>query len=255
MFWENFYKLCQAAEKKPFVVVKEIGIAQGSITKWKNGSIPKGETLTRIADYFGVSVDFMLYGSETSAINFTSEAVPLDQANLRMVPLYESVAAGFGAYASEDIQDYMPVYFHNPADAEQTLCIKVKGHSMTPMIGDGDIIQVHKQEYVDSGSIAVVMVDGTDGLVKVVDLNQQGVELRSLNPLFPTKHFHGKDATRVRVVGLVTQVIKGVNGRKVHGVRGADDKKELMDALDKMDDQQLRELNKKLNDILKAKEK
>lgn len=251
MFWEKYLMCCEKINKSPTTALTELGLSTTMASKWRNGSIPRETTLRRIATYFGVSVAYLKGEEELTS----SETVPLDQANLRMVPLYESVAAGFGAYASEDIQDYMPVYFHNPADAEQTLCIKVKGHSMTPMIGDGDIIQVHKQEYVDSGSIAVVMVDGTDGLVKVVDLNQQGVELRSLNPLFPTKHFHGKDASRVRVVGLVTQVIKGVNGRKVHGVRGADDKKELMDALDKMDDQQLRELNKKLNDILKSKEK
>ncbi|MBQ7283973.1 MAG: helix-turn-helix transcriptional regulator, partial [Oscillospiraceae bacterium] len=29
-------------------------------TKWKNGSVPTGETLQKLADYFGVSVDYLL---------------------------------------------------------------------------------------------------------------------------------------------------------------------------------------------------
>ena len=253
MFWENFYKLCQTAEKKPFTVVKEIGIAQGSITKWKNGSIPKGETLKKIADYFGVSVDYMLYGSETDASDFTSETVPLDQANLRMVPLYESVAAGFGAYASEDIQDYMPAYFHNPADADSTICIKVKGDSMRPKIEDGDIIQVHKQEDVDTGSIAVVMVDDDDGLVKIVWKEKDGIVLQSINPEYAPVHFQGKEAQRVRIVGIVTQIIKGVNGHKVNYISKDDGKKELMDKLDQMDAEQLREFNRLFNEYMKGK--
>lgn len=41
-------------------VVKELSIATGSVTKWKNGSIPNGETLVKLADYFNVSIDYLL---------------------------------------------------------------------------------------------------------------------------------------------------------------------------------------------------
>ena len=37
---------------------------------------------------------------------------------------------------------------------------------MYPKIEDGDIIVVRKQSSVDSGSIAVILVDGEEGLVK-----------------------------------------------------------------------------------------
>ena len=172
-----------------------------------------------------------------------------------MVPLYESVAAGFGAYASEDIQDYMPAYFHNPADADSTICIKVKGDSMRPKIEDGDIIQVHKQESVDNGQIAVVMVDDTDGYVKIVHYDSTGVDLQSLNPHYAPLRFKGNDATRIRVVGLVTQVIKGINGRTVQTLRNNDAKKELLDSIDQMDAQQLKEFNQMFNEYMRSKEK
>lgn len=252
MFWENFYELCETNGKKPFVVVKELGIAQGSITKWKRGSVPKGETLMKLADYFGVTIDDLV--ADGPATSPAPEIVPLDQSNLRMIPLFESVAAGFCAYASEDIQDYMPVYFHNPSEAEQTLCIKVRGDSMYPKIEDGDIIQVHKQEAVDNGAIAVVLLDGNDGLVKKVYYNATGIELQSINPTYPPLRFDGADATRIRVVGLVTQVIKGINGRKVHSIRMGDSKKDLFDTIDKMDANQLREFNQLFNEFMRSKE-
>ena len=254
MFWNNFLQLCENNNKKPTTVIVELKLSRGSVTHWKNGKIPSSYNLKKIADYFGVSVEDLMR-SEGNPIDTKSETVPLDQANLRMVPLYESVAAGFGAYASEEIQDYMPAYFHNPADADSTICIKVKGDSMRPKIEDGDIIQVHKQESVDNGQIAVVMVDDTDGYVKIVHYDSTGVDLQSLNPHYAPLRFKGNDATRIRVVGLVTQVIKGINGRTVQTLRNNDAKKELLDSIDQMDAQQLKEFNQMFNEYMRSKEK
>ena len=253
MFWRKFIFLCEEKNKSPSAVCLELGFSTTMATKWKNGSVPRDTTLLKIAEYFGVSVDYIL-GKEERPPNI-SETVPLEQNKLRMVPLFETVSAGFGAYASEDIQDYMPVYFHNPSEAAQTLCIKVRGDSMYPKIEDGDIIQVHKQESVDDGCIAVVLLDGDEGLVKKVQYRPDGVDLISINPMYSPMRFEGVEARRVRVVGLVTQVIKGINGRKVGSVKMADNKKELLDNIDKMDADELREFNRIYNEYMKNKEK
>lgn len=233
------------------MVCSELGLSTAIATKWKNGSIPRDTTLLKIADYFGVSVEY--FKGEPERAQAESETIALDHNNLRMVPLFETVSAGFGAYASEDIQDYMPVYFHNPSEAAQTICIKVRGNSMSPKIEDGDIIQVHKQESVDDGSIAVVLVDGDEGLVKKLQYRPDGVDLISMNPMYPPMRFDAAEATRVRVVGLVTQVIKGINGRKVGTLNTSSDKKELLDNIDKMDAEQLREFNRIYNEYMKGK--
>lgn len=38
----------------------ELGIARGSVTSWKKGTVPNNTTLLKIANYFGVSTDFLL---------------------------------------------------------------------------------------------------------------------------------------------------------------------------------------------------
>ena len=251
MFWEKFILLCEKKNKSPNMVCSELGLSTAIATKWKNGSIPRDTTLLKIADYFGVSVEY--FKGEPERAQAESETIALDHNNLRMVPLFETVSAGFGAYASEDVQDYMPVYFHNPSEASQTICIKVRGNSMSPKIEDGDIIQVHKQESVDDGSIAVVLVDGDEGLVKKLQYRPDGVDLISMNPMYPPMRFDAAEASRVRVVGLVTQVIKGINGRKVGTLNTSSDKKELLDNIDKMDAEQLMEFNKIYNEYMKGK--
>ena len=61
MFWERFYNLCLEKDTKPNPVAKKIGISSGIVTKWKNeDTLPNGETLLKIADYFDVSVDYLL---------------------------------------------------------------------------------------------------------------------------------------------------------------------------------------------------
>lgn len=66
MFWNVLYRLCEANSTKPYVVAKEIGASNSVCTKWKNGSIPNGETLLKLANYFNVSVDFLLGRTDTS---------------------------------------------------------------------------------------------------------------------------------------------------------------------------------------------
>ena len=52
-------KLCKEQGKSANGAAKEIGLPSSSVTYWKRGSLPRGETLEKIAAYFGVSVDYL----------------------------------------------------------------------------------------------------------------------------------------------------------------------------------------------------
>lgn len=210
MFWKIFYDSCAKIGKSPNAVAKELSISSGAVTSWKQGKVPHHATLLKLANYFNVSVDFLL-GNETEQPPVESNAVFLDAKKVYMIPLYESVSAGFGAYATNEIIGYEPCNIPNPADAKDSLCIRVEGDSMFPKIENGDIIQVHKQTSVDSGSVAVVLVDGEEGLVKKVVYDTDYIELHSFNPMYPVMRYEGKDVLRIQVVGLVKKVIKDIN--------------------------------------------
>lgn len=210
MFWEIFLKLCEEHNEKPNPLAKKLKISSGTVTNWKNGSEPQPMNLKKIADYFGVSVNYLLGKEETRPQEPKQQLTLMDHQRVHMIPLFESVSAGFGALAVNEIVDYVPLYFVSPAEAKETICIKVHGDSMYPKIEDGDIIQVHKQESVDSGSLAVVLLDGDEGLVKKVVYGETWIELHSLNPMYKPMRFNGADVERIRVVGLVKKIIKDV---------------------------------------------
>lgn len=188
-------------------------IPKSAMSQYVSGSFkPKQERTYLIAKALNVN-EAWLMGYEDVSMEpqqLESNITPLDQSDVYRVPVFESVSAGFGAYASDYIVDYMPVYIKNPADAKDMLCIKVKGNSMYPKIEDGDIVVVRKQSSVDSGSIAVVLIDNEEGLVKKVVYDEDFIELISINPEYAPKRFEGEDVLRVSVVGLVKQIIKEV---------------------------------------------
>lgn len=128
---------------------------------------------------------------------------------VHMIPIFGSVAAGFGAYADSDILGYMPLVVENSYDVENTLIIKVEGESMYPTICDGDKIVVRKQDSVDNGRIAVVMI-GDEAVVKRIECDKNKLTLHSINPMFSPRVIEGEALADCRIVGLVQQVIKAV---------------------------------------------
>lgn len=180
-----------------------IGVKKAAVQKWESGLVQnlKRTTIKQLSEIFDVSPASFVSGSQPPEPSNLSHVIPAD--NIYKIPLFESVSAGFGAYASDEIIDYIPVIITNPYDAEDTIAIKVSGDSMYPKIEDGDIIVVRKQTSVDSGDIAVLMLDGEEGLVKKVVYGPTWIELHSINPEYKTRRFDGADVMRLRVVGKV----------------------------------------------------
>lgn len=61
MFWERFCYLCEKEGKAPNRVAAEANLfSTGMITKYSNGAVPNAEILVKVANHFGVSVDYLL---------------------------------------------------------------------------------------------------------------------------------------------------------------------------------------------------
>ena len=206
MFWEIFSELCLQQGKSPNAIAKELKISSGSVTNWKNGTIPNNSALLKLSNYFNVSVDYLLGKEDTIPSDTTGFAVE-DMLNLRRVPIYETVSAGLGATADDRPTEYIPLCFDSAYEADNTICIRVKGDSMAPIINNGDIVHVLKQDVVERGMMAVVLVDD-EGFVKYLDYGTGWIELVSQNQMYRTMRFEGADTERVRVVGVVTGVTR-----------------------------------------------
>lgn len=64
--YEIFMQLCQKHGETPNAIGRKLGIASSTLTDWKKGrSAPKIDKMLAIADYFGVSVEYLMTGKET----------------------------------------------------------------------------------------------------------------------------------------------------------------------------------------------
>ncbi|MBO5069906.1 MAG: helix-turn-helix transcriptional regulator [Roseburia sp.] len=68
--YEIFERLCQEHGVTPYRVCKETGLTTATISNWKAGRYtPKADKMQKIADYFGVTLDYLATGSEQQNIN------------------------------------------------------------------------------------------------------------------------------------------------------------------------------------------
>lgn len=68
--YENFEQLLQRNGVTSYKVSKETGVTQTALSNWKSGrSTPTTKTLQKIADYFGVTIDYLLAGNENITDN------------------------------------------------------------------------------------------------------------------------------------------------------------------------------------------
>lgn len=63
--YEIFEQLLQKYGVTAYKVAKETGVTQTTLSNWKSGrSIPKQPSMQKIADFFGVSLDYLMTGKE-----------------------------------------------------------------------------------------------------------------------------------------------------------------------------------------------
>lgn len=183
-----------------------VGVSKSTVKKWENGYISnmKRDKIELLSKALKMNPVSFITGEEYN----TSNVNPLPQQNIYMRPVYNSVAAGFGAVAEDTIIGYMPTYITCPSEQEQYIWINVTGDSMSPLIDDGSKILIKKQTSIDSGQIAVVLIDGEEAVVKKVVYGENWIELQSINPYYPPRRFEKSDIQKIQVLGLVKEVSK-----------------------------------------------
>lgn len=186
-------------------IARQIGVSKQAYSNYELGKRQAShEILVKLARILDTSVDSLLTGSPA-----LSEAEPLPTVNTYQIPVFESVSAGFGAYADDRICGYMPLFITSDAEARETICVRVRGSSMYPRIEDGALIQVHKQDYADNGQIVVMLIDGEEAVVKryFCDTARAVVRLESYNPEYPPRVFRGAEIERLKILGVAKRVI------------------------------------------------
>lgn len=223
-FYKIFEQLCDEKGVTPTQAARDVGVAQPVVSQWKKrGSTPKAETVQKLADYFGVTVDYMLKQSNPflssneklqaynrkpgkNGLEYERELIsvlppnvtPLPQ--MKKVPIVGQIACGAPILANQNIEGYA----HIPPYIYADFALICKGDSMINMgIVDGDIVYIRQQEEVENGQVAAVMVGDDEATVKRFYYSGDIVQLVAENSNIPPLVYVGEDIRNIRVIGLV----------------------------------------------------
>ena len=119
-----------------------------------------------------------------------------------MVPIIGTVRCGPGGLAYQDLQGSEMADVANP---QEYFWLRAEGDSMLPDIRPGDLVLVHIQPDVDSGALAVVIVDGEEGTLKKLIRKPNAVILQSFNQAYPPRVFVGEEINLIRIAGRVVE--------------------------------------------------
>ena len=180
-------------------IADAVDVAPSTVHAWLQGSrYPRIEKIEALAALFGVQKSDLIEApkSRPDPLSGIANLLPLQ---VRTYPLLGDIACGAPVLADEHIE----IYVAAGADLHADFCLRAKGDSMTgARIHDGDIVFVRKQDTVEDGEIAAVLIEGEATLKRVYYDREAGVlSLYAENPLFKAMHFSGPRLDQIRILG------------------------------------------------------
>ena len=171
-----------------------VGVGKSTVRKWETGDIAnmKIDKVTLLAKALKTTPTAILGTEEKTEEN---PSAPV------RIPVLGRVAAGIPIEAVEDILDYEEISA-DMASKGDYFALQIQGNSMEPRICQNDVVIVRCQPSVESGEIAVVLVNGENATCKKIIKQPNGISLVSLNPAYPPMFYTNEEITSLPVTIL-----------------------------------------------------
>lgn len=199
VFSSNLRFYMEKRNKSRNEVCEALNFKYTTFTDWCNGvKYPRIDNIEKLANYFGISKSDLIEikGNDTD-----------DSIKAVQIPVLGCVKAGIPMTAIESIIDYEEIS-QEQARTGEFFGLQIKGDSMEPKISEGDVVIVRKQETVENGEIAVVLINGDDATVKKFYRTDAGIKLVSTNPTYDPFFFTPDEVNTlpVIVIGKVVEL-------------------------------------------------
>ena len=182
-----------------------IKVSPAALSGYETGKFQADiETYKAIADFFDVSLDYLLGADHQPA-----------SSNGVRVPVLGSVPAGIPLEAIEDVLDWEEIPAAMCSGGREYFALQVTGDSMWPDYLEGDVVIVRKSPTCESGDVCVVYVNGYDATLKQVKLQGDGsLTIVPKNQQYPPRTFSRKEVQElpVSIAGVVVELRRKIAG-------------------------------------------
>lgn len=204
IFIDNLSKYMREKEMNQSDLADQLKTNKSVVSSWLTGArYPRMNTMEKIASVFNVEKSDLME-KKAAAVSNTIRSV--------RIPVLGTVVAGIPMEAIENIIDYEEIP-EEMARGKEFFGLRVKGRSMEPKFLEDDIVIVQKTSTVDSGDIAIVLVNGDEATMKKVMRSPEGVTLIAYNPDVYEPHFYSNHdivTKPVEVIGKVVEIRRKV---------------------------------------------
>ena len=186
-------------------LANHLGISKQLVYKYERDivkNIPM-DILKDIARILDISPSYLADFDDMSVTTFNMDTIPYNPT--KRIPILGRISAGLPLYADEHIEGWTYTELNHGGEY---FALRVHGDSMNALnINDGYLVIVRRQDYVDNGSIAIVMVGDDEATMKRFYQDGDKVTLmpQSTNPANMPQIYDLK-CTPVKVIGKVVEV-------------------------------------------------
>ncbi len=186
-------------------VAARVGISRQTLSRYETGVISNipADNVEALAKALDTTPAFLMgWEEETSP---PPELIPIDSDHFKKIPILGYISAGLPLYAEEHIEGYTYTDLNGGAEY---FALLVRGDSMNAIgINDGYQIIVRRQEEVENGEIAVVMVGEENATVKRFYATDSTITLmpQSTNPIHQPQIYDLRKIP-IKVLGKVVKV-------------------------------------------------
>lgn len=174
--------------------------SRSTIARIENGDNDVSQSkLKKFADILDVSIDFLLDDG--------SKKLQLPHSQGVRIPILGRVVAGIPLEAITDIEGYEEIT-PKMASLGEYFALRIKGHSMEPQILDNDVVICKCQSDVESGDIAIILVNGDEATCKQIKKSQEGVTLIGFNPVVYPPHFYSNKEIETLPMNVIGKVVE-----------------------------------------------
>ena len=176
--------------------------SRSSIAKIEKGEVdlPRSKIIA-FANALGTKPGILMGWDDSSELIDSQNIQNLYPIELKKFPMLGEIACGKPKYANEDRESYVLVGTNIDAD----FCLKATGDSMiNARILDGDIVFIKKQDMVENGEIAAVVVnnDSEATLKRLYYYKEKALLiLKAENPKYEDMIFTGDELNEIHILG------------------------------------------------------
>ncbi|MBO0961964.1 helix-turn-helix domain-containing protein [Neobacillus sp. MM2021_6] len=190
VFSKNLQRLLNTKGIDQKDLADHLKVSETSVSYWTQGKkYPRIDKIQMMADFFHVEKTELIEERPSNLYEIMPQTVK--------VPVLGTIACGDPIYAEENFAGYRNES-PDTLPSGKIFYLEAKGKSMEPTIPNSSFVLIRKQEDVENGEIAAVLVNGdTEATLKRVKKQGNVIMLLPDNPAFPSYIINEENPARI----------------------------------------------------------